>query len=313
MFKYDTPQKVYEIGRAKVGGNPGEYPTTLAGSIFYNKEAIVKDGKKGDFDKEGAEKLVRTQEEMSDTTGNKIFLQIVSETEESMCKYIEWYANISKDAFLVDSTVAAARVAGAKRADEIGVTDRVIYNSINAAAQPAEIEAIKPLKFTSAIILGFNPTDMSVKGRMEMFTKGGAGQTKGMLVLGTEKGITRPLLDVAATPLGSGSGATYRSIFAVKSQLGEPVGGGYHNIPSAWAWLKKFKKQPGKEGAYMPSDIGSNLIAITLGCNFCLYGPIEHAIEVFPAVAMTDIVVAEAAKDLGTSALAEATPLTKLA
>jgi len=317
MFKYDTPQKVYEVGRSKVGGNPGEYPTVLAGSIFYNKETIFADpkvdGPKGIFNKEGAEKLIRTQEEMSDTTGNKIFVQIVSETEESMIKYIEWYSNIGKDAFLIDSTVAAARIAGAKKADEMGISDRVIYNSINAAIQPAEIEAIKPLKFSSAIILGFNAVDMSVKGRMEMFTKGGAGQAKGMLTLGTEKGITRPLLDVAATPLGSGSGATYRSIFAVKSQLGEPVGGGYHNIPSAWAWLKKFKKLPGKEGAYMPSDIGSNLIAITLGANFCLYGPIEHAVEVFPAVAMNDIVVSEAAKDLGTAPLAEVTPLTKLA
>ncbi len=316
MFKYDTPQKVYEVGRAKVGGNPGEYPTVLAGSIFYNKEKIFadpKDGAKGIFNKEGAEKLIRDQEEMSDTTGNKVWVQIVSETEESMIKYIEWYSNIGKDAFLVDSTVASARIAGAKRADEMGISDRVIYNSINAAVKQEEIDAIKPLKFTSAIILGFNAVDMSVKGRMEMFTKGGAGQGKGMLTLGTEKGITRPLLDVAATPLGSGSGATYRSIFAVKSQLGEPVGGGYHNIPSAWAWLKKFKKLPGKEGAYMPSDIGSNLIAITLGANFCLYGPIEHAVEVFPAVAMNDIVVQEAAKDLGTVSLADANPLTKLA
>jgi len=55
------------------------------------------------------------------------------------------------------------------------------------------------------------------------------------------------------------------------------------------------------------------LIAITLGANFCLYGPIEHAVEVFPAVAMNDIVVSEAAKDLGTAPLAEVTPLTKLA
>lgn len=312
MFKYDTPQKVYEFGKTKVGGNPGEYPTVLAGSIFYNKEKILIDGAKGIFDKEGAEKLIRAQEEMADITGNPCWLQIVSETEESMQKYIEWYADAGKDAFLVDSTVAAARIAGAKKADEIGVSDRVIYNSINAAAQAPEIEAIKPLKFTSAIVLGFNAVDMSVKGRMDMFTKGGAGQPKGMLTLATEKGITRPLLDVAATPLGSGSGATYRSIFAVKSQLGEPVGGGYHNIPSAWAWLKKFKKQPGKEGAYMPSDIGSNLIAITLGCDFCLYGPIEHAVEVFPAVAMNDIVVAEAAKDLGTQLATDIHPLKKL-
>ncbi|CAJ37212.1 tetrahydromethanopterin S-methyltransferase subunit H [Methanocella arvoryzae] len=311
MFKYANQQKVYEVGRAKVGGQPGEYPTVLAGSIFYGKHKIVTDTKTGAFDKEVAEKLVRQQEEMSDITGNPIWLQIVADYGEAMGKYITWYADIGKDAFLIDSTVADARVAGAKKADEIGLSDRVIYNSINAAAQAAEIEALQPLKFTSAIVLGFNAMDMSVKGRMEMFTKGGAGQPKGMLTLATEKGITRPLLDVAATPLGSGSGATYRSIFAVKSQLGEPVGGGYHNIPSAWAWLKKFKKQPGKEGAYMPSDIGSNLVAITLGCDFCLYGPIEHSVEVFPAVAMNDIIVAEAAKDLGTVTVDEH-PLKKL-
>jgi len=311
MFKYANPQKVYEVGRAKVGGQPGEFPTVLAGSIFYGKHKIVTDEKTGAFNAEEAERLIRQQEEMSDITGNPIWVQIVGNYPEAIGKYITWYVDKGKDAFLVDSSDANTRVAGAKKADEIGVSERVIYNSINASAKPEELEALKPLKFTSSIILGFNAMDMSVKGRMEMFTKGGAGQAKGMLPLATEKGITRPLLDVAATPLGSGSGATYRSIFAVKSQLGEPVGGGYHNIPSAWSWLKKFKKQPGKEGAYMPSDIGSNLIAITLGCDFCLYGPIEHSVEVFPAVAMNDIVVAEAAKDLGTEPVANH-PLKKL-
>lgn len=315
MFKYDTPQKVYEVGRAKVGGNPGEYPTVLAGSIFYAKEKIFaskEDMDKGIFNKEAAEKLIRTQEEMSDITGNKIWVQIMSETDESMIKQIEWYASIGKDAILVDSSAASAKIIGAKRADEMGLSDRVIYNSINAAAQQAEIDAIKPLKFTSAIVLGFNPMDMTVKGRMEMLTKGGAGQTKGMLTIATEKGITRPLIDVAATSLGSGSGSTYRSIFAVKSQLGEPVGGGYHNIPDAWVWLKKYKKQPGHEKAVEPASIGSNLIAITLGCNYCMYGPIEGAPDLFPSIAMNDIIVEEAAKEMGTVPLTDVLPLTKL-
>jgi tetrahydromethanopterin S-methyltransferase subunit H len=315
MFKYDTPQKVYEIGKAKVGGNPGEYPTVLAGSIFFAKEKVFaskEDTDKGIFNKEMAEKLVRTQEEMSDITGNKVWLQIMAETDESMIKYIEWYANIGKDAFLVDSSAASAKIIGAKRADEIGLSDRVIYNSINAACTPAELEAIKPLKFTSAIVLGFNPMDMSVKGRMEMLTKGGAGQTKGMMTIASEKGVTRPLVDVAATSLGAGSGSTYRSIFAVKSQLGEPVGGGYHNIPDAWPWLKKYKKQPGHEKAVEPASIGSNLIAVTLGCNYCLYGPIDAAQEVFPSIAMNDIIVEEAAKEMGTAFAADVLPLTKL-
>ena len=315
MFKYDTPQKVYEIGRAKVGGNPGEYPTVCAGSIFFAKEKVFaskEDMDKGIFNKEMAEKLVRTQEEMSDITGNKIWLQIMAETDAAMIKEIEWYANIGKDAFLVDSSAASAKIVGAKRADEMGLSDRVIYNSINAAAQQAELDAIKPMKFTSAIVLGFNPMDMSVKGRMEMLTKGGAGQAKGMMQVAADKGVTRPLVDVAATSLGAGSGSTYRSIFAVKSQLGEPVGGGYHNISDAWAWLKKFKKQPGHEKAMEPASIGSNLIAITLGCDYVLYGPIDAAVEVFPSVAMNDIIVEEAAKEMGTAFATDVLPLTKL-
>ncbi len=315
MFKYDTPQKVYEIGRAKVGGQPGEYPTVLAGSIFFAKEKVFaskEEMDKGIFNKELAEKLVRTQEELSDITGNKIWLQIMAETDIAMIKEIEWYANIGKDAFLVDSSAASAKIIGAKRADEMGLSDRVIYNSINAAAQQAELDAIKPLKFTSCIVLGFNPMDMSVKGRMEMLTKGGAGQTKGMMTIASEKGVTRPLVDVAATSLGAGSGSTYRSIFAVKAQLGEPVGGGYHNIPDAWAWLKKYKKQPGHEGVVEPASIGSNLIAVALGCDYCLYGPIDAAPIVFPSIAMNDIIVEEAAKEMGTAFATDVLPLTKL-
>ena len=315
MFKYDTPQKVYEVGKAKVGGNPGEYPTVLAGSIFYAKEKVFaskEDMDKGIFNKEAAEKLVRTQEEMSDTTGNKIWVQIMAETDAAMIKEIEWYADIGKDAFLVDSSAASAKIVGAKRADEMGLSDRVIYNSINAAVTEAELNAIKPLKFTAAIVLAFNPMDPSVKGRMEILTKGGAGHTKGMLDIAKDKGVTRPLVDVAATSLGAGSGSTYRAQFAVKSQLGEPVGGGYHNIADAWPWLKKYKKQPGHEKAMEPASIGTNIIAVSLGCNFCLYGPIEAAPEVFPAVAMNDIIVEEAAKEMGTAFATDVLPLTKL-
>jgi len=35
MQKFKTPQKIYEIGKVKVGGQPGELPTFLIGSIFW--------------------------------------------------------------------------------------------------------------------------------------------------------------------------------------------------------------------------------------------------------------------------------------
>src|SRR4030067_238270 len=157
-------------------------------------------------------------------------------------------------------------------------------------------------------------TNPSVEGKLEILEKGGTGQTKGMLDIAKEVGITRPLVDVAATPLGAGSEATIRSVLAIKGKLGLPAGGGFHNMASAWDWMKKYKKKDpdAKTEAWPPLDIGTNLVAQIMGANFLLYGPIENVKKVFPAVAMVDIMLGETAKDLGLSVLAESHPIKKL-
>ena len=37
---------MFDICNVKLGGQPGEYPTVLAGTIFYNKHDIVQDPKR---------------------------------------------------------------------------------------------------------------------------------------------------------------------------------------------------------------------------------------------------------------------------
>lgn len=34
MFKFDKEQTVFDFGGVKMGGQPGEYPTVLCGTIF---------------------------------------------------------------------------------------------------------------------------------------------------------------------------------------------------------------------------------------------------------------------------------------
>ena len=46
MFKFEKEQMVVEIAGRKFGGQPGEYPTALAGTIFYARHKIVEDPKK---------------------------------------------------------------------------------------------------------------------------------------------------------------------------------------------------------------------------------------------------------------------------
>jgi tetrahydromethanopterin S-methyltransferase subunit H len=70
----------------------------------------------------------------------------------------------------------------------------------------------------------------------------------------------------------------------VKDKLGFPVGAGTHNAIGTW---KGLKKKMGKE-AVMPSSVSAGIVAIALGADFILYGPIEDAKHFFPPVAMID-------------------------
>ena len=50
MYKFSSQQKVHEVGKVKVGGQPGELPTFLIGSIFWLGQKMVQDANKGIFD-----------------------------------------------------------------------------------------------------------------------------------------------------------------------------------------------------------------------------------------------------------------------
>ncbi|MGP8321760.1 MAG: tetrahydromethanopterin S-methyltransferase subunit H [Methanosarcinaceae archaeon] len=312
MFKFDKKQEVFEVGGVKFGGQPGEYPTVLIGTMFYNRHKIVTNEDTGEFNKGAADSLWNDMQEMGDITGNPYVNQIVGETPEAIKKFIDWFVGVDdKTPFLIDSSAGDVRSAAADYVTEIGVAERAIHNSINSSVHEDEIEAITRSGMDAAIVLAFNATDPSVKGKLEILEVGGTGQDKGMLEIARECGITKPLIDVAATPLGAGAGATIRAVTTVKGHLGLPVGAGYHNMASAWDWMKQFKKT--HKDAYMPADIGTNLVAQIMGSNFQLFGPIENATTVFPATAMVDIILAETAKELGiTIADEENHPLSKL-
>ncbi|MBW6469730.1 MAG: tetrahydromethanopterin S-methyltransferase subunit H [Methanosarcinaceae archaeon] len=311
MFKFDKKQEVFEVGGVKFGGQPGEYPTVLVGTMFYNRHKIVTNEDTGEFDKDAADSLWKDLQEMGDITGNPYVNQIVGETPEAIRKYIDWFVDIdNKTPFLIDSSAGDVRAAAAEYVTEIGVANRAIHNSINSSIHADEIEAVMKSDINSAIVLAFNATDPTVKGKLEILESGGTGQDKGMLEIAKECGITKPLIDVAATPLGAGSGATIRAVTTIKGHLGLPVGGGYHNMASAWDWMRQFKKE--HKDAYMPVDIGTNLVSQIMGSNFQLFGPIENARLVFPATAMVDIMLAETAHELGIDTMDENHPINKL-
>jgi tetrahydromethanopterin S-methyltransferase subunit H len=303
MFKFAREQYVYQIGKVKIGGQPGENPTVLAGTIFYGGHKIVNDPREGLFDKEKAEALIKRQEEMSDITGNPCMVQVFSESVEAMRKYIDFVASATDSPFLIDSTESKVRAEGAKYAKEVGLLDRAVYNSINVSITEEELKILKDVRIPNAIILAFNPIDPSIKGRVTVLTTGGGVVGKGLLKIAEECGVKALLIDIAATTLGSGAGAALASTYVIKSKFGHPTGGGVHNVVSAWPWLKKLRKEhPSGKDVFKFCDIASNALQVMVGGNFVLYGPIENAERVFPVVAMTDMLITDMASlELGLS------------
>ncbi|KAF5052969.1 Methylcorrinoid:tetrahydrofolate methyltransferase [anaerobic digester metagenome] len=344
MFRFEKEQSVWDFNGTKIGGQPGEYPTVLGASIFYNKHEIVKNDHTGEIDKDTAEGLWNRCLELTDITGIPFFIQIIGEFGEAFESYIDWFTSIdNKTAFLMDSSAPAALAHATKYVTDVGVADRAIYNSINGSIGQENIDVIAASDVNAAIVLAFNPADPSVAGRQKVLNEGGvAGQERGMIQIAEECGITRPILDTAATPLGLGSGGSYREILACKAIHGYPTGGAYHNMTVSWTWLKRWKgskKNPSQmaatlegkdnvkaqllhhylggmdgmiQAAWSAPDIGCNLIASTLGADLIMFGPIENVEAMITAQAYGDITILEAARDLGIDVKSENHPIFKL-
>ncbi|MFW9808123.1 MAG: tetrahydromethanopterin S-methyltransferase subunit H [Candidatus Thorarchaeota archaeon] len=291
MFVFEKEQIIHNIGGVRIGGNPGETSTVLAGTIFYGGHKIVNDTKRGTFDKDVASALIQKQDEMSELTGNPALVQVFSETESAMIKYLDFVCDLTSAPFLIDSTEPMVRVAGLKHSEEVGLLDRAIYNSINVSATNEEIDSLRDIQHECAIILAFNPQDPSIAGRRKVLDEGALDLDKGLLPLSSDLGITKPLIDTAVTAMGAGAGSAAAFTFVSKTVYGYPTGSGVHNAPSSWSWLRKHKKV-NPEG-FRTADVASNLIVQMMGADFVLYGPIENAERVFPVVAMCDVFAAE--------------------
>jgi tetrahydromethanopterin S-methyltransferase subunit H len=293
LFRFKREQSVVNVSGVKFGGQPGELPTVLCGTIFYQGQKIVHDEELGAFDHEAAEVLICRQAELSEETGCPAVLHIYARTSEAFERYLDFAERVWSEPVIIDSADHAVRAEMAKLVSELGYADRTIYNSINLATTEVEAQAIKDCEVDSAIALAYNPAEPGVDGALHLLETGGAVKEKGLIVLAKELGIANLLIDPGVVPLGSGAGTALRFSIAAKARLGLPVGSGIHNAVSAWPWLKSKGVQ-----AKRCCDAAANAMQLLAAGDFLLYGPIENAEFIFPAAAMADIMVAEAVKDL---------------
>jgi tetrahydromethanopterin S-methyltransferase subunit H len=271
MLKFRMQQKTFEVGKVKIGGQPGENPTVLIGSIFYHGHKIVLDENSGKVNREGAEELIRLQEEFSKKTGNPCMLDVVGSTREAIEKFISFVADVSEVPILVDSPSFEVKAQGLKYAIESGLEKRIVYNSLTPESKPEEFEAIKENGVKSAVLLAYRRGIMNSAARVIA--------VKELLVKTEKAGVTKPIIDTFVMDIPSLLMAC-RAIFDLKRELGLPCGCGAHNAMSTWAGFKERMGPP----AVKPCAVSVNITPIVLGADFILYGPIEDCKYLFPSV-----------------------------
>ncbi|MDD4161358.1 MAG: tetrahydromethanopterin S-methyltransferase subunit H [Methanothrix sp.] len=296
MFRFSREQSIVNVAGVKFGGQCGELPSVLCGTIFYHGHKIVEDEERGVFDRAAAERLISRQAELSEETGCPSVLHLYARSTPAFERYLDFAERVWSGPFIIDSADAATRSAAALLVSELGYADKAIYNSISLATDEMEAEKLRDSEIDSAIILAYNPADPDVDGSLAILETGGRVREKGLLPLARELGLVNLLLDPGVLPLGSGAGSALRFSVAAKARLGLPVGSGIHNAVSSWPWLSK-KEMTVKKCC----DAAAGAMQLLAAADFLLYGPIESADIIFPAAAMADILVAEAVRDLETT------------
>lgn len=293
MFKFEKEQKIVEIGEVKLGGQPGELPTVLMGSMFYHGHKIVKDSKRGIFDKEEARRLIRTQEEMSEKTGNPcmVVLELAPESSaEAVKNYIDFVSETTDAPFLMGG-YRNARITGVRYAAEVGLIDRLIFDSITYETTEDEIEAINDSKVKSAIIQSFNPKDPRPIGALRILEEGESRSPKikeGLLKLASDIGIENKLILTSALDVAGLGCITASSIYTLKSKLGLPCGAPPVGIVGRWFnKLKEFEEYA--KGACRACAV---TLCQVMGADYIMYGSIEKAEHIFPACGMIDGIIA---------------------
>ncbi len=280
MFNFSTEQQSFDIAGVTIGGQPGATPTVLVGSLFYLGHNLVSDTKTGRFDHQAAKALLETQDQVSAKTGIPCMVDVVGNTKEAMRHYIDFVAEATDAPFLLDSTSAETKMSAIRYASEVGLTKRVVYNSLMPSSSSEEFETIREVKLEQAILLAYSKNLTSTAGRVEIIKPEGS---TGLLDRAQQHGITKPLVDTVVLDVPT-LGLACRAIYELKDKFGLVCGCGAHNAVDTWRGLKtKFRS-----GLLETGVASSGVLAAAAGADFVLYGPLEHSEVVFPMVAMVE-------------------------
>ncbi len=274
MFKFDREQLVFDIGGVKIGGQPGENPTVVIGSIFYKGDKVVLDEKSGKINQEAAEELITKFEEISDKTGLPCMLDVVCSNAVNARKYLEFAADATKMPILIDYVTDEAAISGMEAARELDILDRAIVNSFNPETKDEVYQKAREVGVQAAIALTYSSKAViSYKERIRILDT--------LIPKIRSAGINKILIDTVVLDVIT-LGLACKAIYEVKSRYGYPCGCGAHNAIASWRQLLRKKNKM----LTIACSAVANGLPIAIGADFILFGPISDAEFIVPAIAV---------------------------
>lgn len=274
MFDYPVEQKTYKIGKYEIGGDPRSTPTAMVGTIFYfGQKQIFVDEKQGLINKEYAEKLIKDQEEMADKTGLIPCLDLVFSYETAIEPLLNFVADITDVPIFFDPPTFTIKEPALKYLKELGIQDRIIYNSITPDSYDEEYQLLTDSKIRNFVLLAIESKYWTTQSRMDVINE---------LVEKAEAAkltANNFLIDTCVVDFTS-LGLAMNAMEETKKKYGYPVGSGAHNAVDTWRNLKAKFGNIKKIATAVASTM-----TLGAGADFLMYGPIQHADIMFPSVA----------------------------
>jgi len=280
MFRYELKQRVCDIGGLKVGGQPGENPPLLIGSMFQKGDVLLESRKERKFDKAGAKERIREMERSAQETGVPGIIAMVANTPDEMKTYIDFFASVTDMPFAIDIWMQKTRLAAAHYVAEQGIQDRLLYNSITPWDEDieAQVAEIKQLGIKHVVVQVFDIEDKRSGGRVKSLKK--------MLPLVEKGNFDSILVDTSVMNLPTTSLSMVAN-HLIKKEFGLPVGFAPSN--GTYMWRKSASEQ--NRDKFPAIDAGVHAIS-AVASDFLFYGPMTGTSRVFPAVAAASSMMA---------------------
>jgi len=279
MFNIDREQKVFDIGGAKVGGQPGANPPLVLPSLFQKGDPCVESRRERRFDKKKAAEQIKRLEELSDLTGIPAIVAMVANSGEEMKNYIDFYVQTTDIPFAIDMWKMDPRLEATKYVAEQGLQDRLLYNSVTVWSEDveSEVEQIKELGVKHLVTVVMDMVDQSPNGRITALDD--------MLRKLEPGGFESIIVDTSVMNLPA-TGICALSNKMVKEKYGLPAGEASAN--GTYMWQKstwKDNKDKWGEAGFCGLDAGVQAASVVLWGDFIFSGPMWGNDHVFPAVA----------------------------